>query len=312
MYGMNNNGSQMNYNSSLDPYGSHLFNNKNDQYTDESNSKKLTSEDLENIRLSDYGWTPDVIKNYFMFGIEIKDEHGNILDDNFYNSLFETAIANAEQALDIVILPRYEVEKHDFNEQEFNSYMHTHTRAKPIIQVENLSLQFNGRTIYDYPGEWWKVYNKPGHIEIFPTTLMQSGGSGYNMTTFTGYPALAGAMPGGYNRTFAPQMIKISYIAGVLPRKRAGITREYEIPSNLQTLVIKYALRELFQVGGRLIIGAGIASRTLSMDDVTETINTTQSSMYGGYSAEILQIDKDIEELLRNLRSYYGQNMIGL
>ena len=300
------------YNANFDPYGSHLVNNKNDQYTDESNSQKVTKEYIDNIKLADYGWTADAIKNYFMFGIEIKDENDNILDDNFYNHLFETAISNAEQALDIVILPRYEVERHDYNEQEFNSYMYTHTRAKPIIQVENLSLQFNGKTIYDYPGEWWKVYNRPGHIEIYPTALMQSGGNGYNMTAFAGYPALAGAMPSGYSRTFAPQMIKVGYIAGVLPRQRAGITREYEIPPNLQTLVIKYALRELFQVGGRLIIGAGIASRTLSMDDVSETINTTQSAMYGGYSAEILQIDKDIEELLGNLRSYYGQNMIGL
>ena len=71
-------------------------------------------------------------------------------------------------------------------------------------------------------------------------------------------------------------------------------------------------MRELFKVGGRLIIGAGIASRTLTIDGVSETINTTQSAMYGGYSAEILQIDQDIDKMLGRLRSYFGQNMISL
>ncbi|XWX33340.1 hypothetical protein KQUDLBSD_CDS0068 [Staphylococcus phage PG-2021_40] len=45
------------YNANFDPYGSHLVNNKNDQYTDESNSQKVTKEYIDNIKLADYGWT---------------------------------------------------------------------------------------------------------------------------------------------------------------------------------------------------------------------------------------------------------------
>ena len=71
-------------------------------------------------------------------------------------------------------------------------------------------------------------------------------------------------------------------------------------------------MKELFKVGGRLIIGAGIASRSLSMDDVTESVVTTQSAMYGGYSADILQIDADIKDLVSKLRSYFGTNMTAL
>ncbi|WNM50842.1 tail fiber protein [Staphylococcus phage Alsa_3] len=296
----------------LDPYGAYLENGYDSPYADESNPERITQQEIDNISLEDYGWTADAIKNYFMFGIDIKDENGNEMDETFYRYLFEQGIAEAEQALDIVILPRVETEIQDYNEQEFQSYMHVHTRRKPIIQVESLSLQMNGSKIYDYPGDWWKVYHLPGHLQIFPTTLMQAGNNGYNSNVFMGYPAQIGAMPGGFHRTFAPQMIRVKYIAGLLPRKQEGITREYEIPANLQTLVTSYAMRELFKVGGRLIIGAGIASRTLTIDGVSETINTTQSAMYGGYSAEILQIDQDIDKMLGRLRSYFGQNMISL
>lgn len=293
-------------------FTSHLTNFNKDPHRDPSNPKRVNVEDIDNITLEDYGWTADAIKNYFMFGIDIKDENGNILDEHFYSYLFESAIAEAEQELDIVILPRLETEIHDYNEQEFQSFMFTHVRKKPIIQVEHLGLQFNGKPIYDYPSDWWKVYSLPGHIEIFPTTLMQTGGDGYNTNAFLGYPNLNGATATGYNRTFAPQMIKVEYVAGLLPRKREGITREYEIPANLHKLVVQYAMKELFKVGGRLIIGAGIASRSLSMDDVTESVVTTQSAMYGGYSADILQIDADIKDLVNKLRSYFGTNMTAL
>lgn len=296
-----------------DPYADHIVNSQRGKKNPFKEDKpKLTKEQLDNLTLADYGWTPEAIKNNFMFGIDIKDENGNELDINFYNYLIESAISQAEQALDIAIIPRYIQEEHDFDEQEFNSYMFTKTHKRPIVQVEELKLNFAGQTIYDYPEEWWRVYNRPGQIQLFPTTMMMASGSGLNNSSFGAFPKYMGSTPQGYNRTFAPQMIDVGYIAGLLPKKRAGVTEDYEMPTDLQTLVIKYALRELFQVGGRLIIGAGIASKTLSIDGVSETIGTTQSSMYGGYSAEILQIDNDVEELLKNLRSYFGYNMVSL
>lgn len=296
-----------------DPYADHLTGgNKKSNNPFKEERPKITKEYMDSLTLEDYGWTPKAIKNSFIFGIDIKDDNGNELDENFYNYLIETGIDQAEQELDIAIIPRYLQEEHDYNEQEYNSYMFTKTHKRPIVQVEELKLNFAGQTIYDYPEDWWRVYNKQGQIQLFPTTLMKASGAGVNMSSFGAFPKHLGSTPQGYNRTFAPQMIELGYVAGMLPKKRAGVTMDYEMPHNLQTLVIKFALRELFQVGGRLIIGAGIASKSLSIDGVSETIETTQSSMYGGYSAEILQIDSDIKELLSNLRSYFGTNMVSL
>ena len=78
---------------------------------------------------------------------------------------------------------------------------------------------------------------------------------------------------------------------------------------DLEQLVIKYAIKEIFQQWGRLIIGAGIAGKSLSIDGVTESIQTTQSAMYGGASADIKQIDEDIDRLERDLASYFGMNL---
>ena len=61
-----------------------------------------------------------------------------------------------------------------------------------------------------------------------------------------------------------------------------------------------------------MIIGAGIANKSLDVDGISETIGTTQSAMYGGASAQIIQINDDIDELLKGLQSYFGTNMVAI
>lgn len=272
------------------------------------NPQHIDIAEIEKLTLADYGWTADAVKAY-MFGVELKDpETGEVMGDAFYDHIFETAIAKAEKELDIAILPRVIVdEHHDYYQSDFNSYMYTHAYKKPILQVESLKLELNGRPIYNYPSNWWKVYTLAGHVELYPTALMQTGmGMAYN-DIWGGYPQLAG-LPPASGGTFAPQMIHLDYVAGMLPRKRRGVSYDWELPPDLEQLVIKYALREIFQLWGRLIIGAGIASKSLTIDGVSETIVTTQSAMYSGAAADIILINEDIDKLLAGLKSHFGMN----
>ncbi len=273
------------------------------------NPKHIDLDKIDDIQPADYGWTPATLKQY-MFGVEVVNpETGEPLGDTFYEHIIDSAIAKAEKRLDIAIMPRLiRGEHHDYHQSDFNSYMYTHVFKRPIIQAEKLQLEVNGRGLYRYPSNWWKVYALAGHIQMYPTSLMQTGTQfGYEMT-FSGYPQLAGMPPSG-GQVDAPQMIHIDYVAGMLPRKNRGYNEDWECPADLEQLVIKYALKEIFQQWGRLIIGAGIASKSLTVDGISESIQTTQSAMYGGASAEIRQIDEDIQELEKSLVSYFGMNL---
>lgn len=274
------------------------------------NQQHVDPEKVNDYTLADYGLTADTVKAY-MYAVKVLDpETGKEMGEAFYNHVLEVAIGKAEKELDIAILPRFEEEHHDYHQSDFNSFMYTHTFKRPILQVEALSLEMNGRAMYRYPSNWWKVYNLAGHIELYPTALMQSGGTGgmgYDQV-FSGYPQLAGMPPAG-GANYAPQMIHVNYIAGLVPRERAGVSRDWEMPADLEQLIIKYALKEVFQVWGRLIVGAGIASKTLIIDGVSESIETTQSAMYTGSAADIILIDDDIAKLTANLKSFYGFNL---
>jgi len=53
---------------------------------------------------------------------------------------------------------------------------------------------------------------------------------------------------------------------------------------------------------GDLILGAGIANQSISIDGLSQSIGTTQSAMYGGASARVESYRQDIDKLISVLR----------
>jgi len=274
-----------------------------------NNPMQVDPDKVNNYTLADYGLTVDAVKlNHF--GIDITDPRtGEHLPDAFYKSKIEAAVAQAEKMLDIVILPRTIMEHHDFYRNDFQSFMHIKTYRKPILQATNVRLEYGGAMIFNYPAKWWRVYNLEGQLEMLPTYMLAGEQGSLNLAqAFSGYPVIAG-LPYTVGDQFAPQMFHVEYIAGMLPPAREGVTQPYEMHPDLWNMIIKMALRECFEQWGRLIIGAGISNMTLSFDGVSQSIDSTQTAMYGGASADIVQLDRDIQDLYTGLKSYYGNNL---
>jgi hypothetical protein len=285
-----------------------MVNNFGNPY-EHNNPQGIDLSKVESYTLADYGLTVDAVKaNHF--GVQITDPRtGEHLPDPFYKSKLEAAVAQAEKMLDIVILPRLLTEHHDFYSNDFNSFMFIHTHHKPILQVEAVRLEYGANSLYSYPPKWWKVYNLAGHLEMLPNTMLTGGSNGLSLAqAYSSYPMVAG-LPQSVGKNFAPQLFHIEYVAGMLPPTRSGVTKPNEMHPDLWNLIIKLALKEVFQQWGRLIIGAGIANMSFSIDGVSQSIDTTQSAMYGGASADIMQLSSDIETLYQGLKSYYGKNL---
>ena len=306
-----------------------------------NNPKLVDLETIESITPADYGLTPEAIKAS-MFGVKVVDPNtGNEMGDSFYTYAIETAISKVETELDIVILPRVVTEHKDYNYAEYSSYMFLHAKSKPILQVETLGLEANGSYKRNYPSEWWKVYNRPGHIQVASAPLYGaiSGNMGGGIATFSG-GAYFGGFDGGYggrlhgglsslpngsslggykpnpvsggNQNSYPQLIHVSYIAGMLPQRRAGVTEEWEMPTLLNELIVKMASKQIFQQWGRLVVPMGISSKTLTIDGISESVSYTSSATNGAIKSEIGQLDEDIADGLNKLRGYYGNGFISV
>lgn len=274
-----------------------------------NNEKLINLEDVNKYTLEDYGFTVDSIKSNH-FGVNITDPRtGEHLPDSFYQSKLESAVSTIEKELDIVILPRLLTEHHDFYRNDFESHMYLHTHRRPVLQVERVRLEYGRQTVFNYPTRWWRVSKLAGHIQMLPTLMLSGDQSSLNLAqVYSGYPMIAG-IPQTVSGQSGPQMFHLEYVAGMLPPERSGVTMEHELHPDLWELVIKTALIEVFQQWGRLIIGPGIAGMSMNVDGVSQSIDTTQSAMYGGASAEIVQLNQDIQTLTTRLKSYYGTNL---
>lgn len=147
---------------------------------------------------------------------------------------------------------------------------------------------YGTKPAWEVPQDWLKIDKNSGKIQMFP-----SSGSVTNMII-----GASGAIYGLYNSwDYAPQMWEVDYVAGM---DATGV------PAHLKELIYKKATIGILQVWGDLILGAGIASSSISIDGLSQSIGTTQSAMYGGASARCEEYRKDIEALIPVLRQKYG------
>lgn len=290
------------------------FDYNNGSTYDINNPKRIDLAKIDDVTPADIGLTPYMIKKY-MFGLKIVDpDTKQELDDSVYEHLIDTKIPYAEQQLGIAILPRIIAnERHDYYANDFMHYNYIQTYERPILQVNSVEMMYNNQRLEKFPTSWLKVYTRTGEIEINPAVIVGdsnvlNGGEAYMNGTQAISSAPLWGLPGIASTDVVPQALQYTYVAGMLPPTRRGITRDWEVPLDLVQLIAKYVLRELLEIWGDLIIGAGIAGESLSIDGISESTTTTQSAMYTGGAARIKLIDDTIASLEQGLRNRYGYN----
>lgn len=290
------------------------FDYNNGSTYDINNPKRIDLAKVDDVTPADIGLTPYMIKKY-MFGLKIVDpDTKQELDDSVYEHLIDTKIPYAEQQLGIAILPRIIAnERHDYYANDFMHYNYIQTYERPILQVNSVEMMYNNQRLEKFPTSWLKVYTRTGEIEVNPAVIVGdsnvlNGGEAYMNGTQAISSAPLWGLPGIASTDVVPQALQYTYVAGMLPPTRRGITRDWEVPLDLVQLIAKYVLRELLEIWGDLIIGAGIAGESLSVDGISESTTTTQSAMYTGGAARIKLIDDTIASLEQGLRNRYGYN----
>lgn len=236
------------------------------------------------------GITTDELIDACFIGIDLVTYDGTPFSRTHLVRAINAAIDTAEQTFDVAIRPIYvEDEFHDWDSPDggFITKQYIPTFKRPVKEVTDLKYMYGNREHMRVPKEWILLDKRNGDVSLFPL-----GGSVQMINP-------AGTMPFFmYNTRFRPMAISISYYAGM---------EKEDIPTNLLNYIFKLAAIDVFEVWGDQIIGAGIASSSLSIDGLSQSIGTTQSAMYGGASARILEYRKDLEELTPVLRKHFAK-----
>lgn len=252
-------------------------------------------------RLVGMGVGIQYLKTNYLFGLDLSDDDGNPFPDEMFISAIRYATSFLEKKLDLLLTPQEVVETHDYHVEDYRQFGHFQLDKRPINKVEKVQAVYphsadgtpDGQTIIDFPSNMISVpIPESGQVNLIPFTgslthFMIGKGGAYLPLIRSGYAP------------FYPSLFKITYNAGFA-----------QIPDDLKHCICLYAALNILDIAGDLIVGAGIASKSISIGGLSQNINTTSSATNAGYGARILSYQKQVKVLLPTLeRFYHGLRM---
>lgn len=252
----------------------------------------------------------------YLYGLNLTDDFGNPYPDELYEAAIATGIATIKTQLDLELEPiefyagdvgaadfatrvnlhqtmkdpqgRYGAEKFDYSPNDAFGLMKL--RRRPLLSGPT-------RILVVYPGaadpvmvipESWIHVVEPlsATVHIIPAAnsapVMMGGGW---------HPRFSGG--------FMPGLLRVDY--------RAGFD---ELPPDILHAIYLVASFNVLNPAGDLIVGAGIASSSISFAGLSQSVNTTSSATNAGYGSRIIQYQKELKELIPAIRAkYHGPSL---
>lgn len=209
------------------------------------------------------------LKDDYLFGIDLSDPSGNPLPDSLFIHYINSAIDYLQNLLDIRIAEGdVESEKHDYFRSDYANWGFIQLSFKPVKKVKGLRLMYGDRPALTVPEDWIQLSKLTGQVTLFPVAGSASSLIiGQNGGLFLGFQG---------TWDYAPQLWEVDYEVGI-------DEKDGSMPiALLKEAIYKRASCGVLNVWGDLIIGAGIASSSVSIDGASQSIGTTQSAMFGG------------------------------
>lgn len=244
------------------------------------------------------------MKATWLFGVKIRDkETGDDMSEDSYQNALDTAISLLEHYLDISVAPvRNFKEYKDYNRNEYYDWGYMQLNNYPLECINSIRLVYfrddngevdNTQTI-TIPPNWIRVDAMDGIVRLVPNgrfpANLQMGNGGF-------YPELFSTMK-------VPHAWEVDYNYGFC----SG-----QVPVLLNQAISMIASIIMLITAGHLILGAGIAGTSISLDGLSQSIQTTQSAENSGFSSTIKDISEklygktkdDPFAILKILRDYY-------
>lgn len=248
--------------------------------------------------------TVEQLKATWLFGVKIRDkETGKDFSEDAYQNAIDTAIGMLETFLDMSISPvKNHKEYKDYHVNDYSEFGYFHLDNFPVESVSNIRMVYfrddNGEVdenqAMEIPKSWWRVNAHDGIIRLVPNGKMPG-----NLAYSNG-----GWFPEIFRLPMIPHAWEITYDYGFCTGR---------VPVLMNQAISMLAAIICLITAGHLILGAGIAGQSISLDGLSQSIQTTQSAENSGFSSTIKDIDEklfgttkdDPFAILKILKNYY-------
>ena len=238
--------------------------------------------------------SPEEVLAFYLYGVDILSKDGSKFDEETTLMYIKAAQDEVEKFFDIRLFWQLITETRDYFRDDYLNNFPIIRTSLPVRNAHTLIGLINGNQQIRYPEEWL-------------SNRTSSDGTVYRQFSI---------VPNGSAATADADII----LAGVYTRR--GImgfnvvsnywTCQYEtgykyneMPNDLFNIIGMMAAIRLLDTAGDLILGAGIASQSLSIDGLNQSISSTSSPTNSGYGARILSYQKSIKESVNRLHTFY-------
>lgn len=230
----------------------------------------------------------------YFYGINTRSQDGTLLSLEVYETYIKAAQQEIERYLDIIFKPTLITEKIHYHRDDYISGFPIMRVSKPVYKPLALVGFINEVEQIVYPKSWLNSrmtsdFYFERQIFVVPVTKGVTEGSG--QVILSGITAQTGL------HTFRniPNYWTVQYLTGF---KR--------IPYELMNVVGKLASIGVFNVLGDIVLGqAAVASYSLSIDGLSQSIGTTNSAENSAYSARIKMYVDEVKKTLDRVKSSY-------
>lgn len=239
----------------------------------------------------------------WLFGVKVRDrETGAAYSEDAYQNAIDTAVSMLEHYLDISIAPvRNFLEYKDYRINDYAEWGYLQLDNFPVECINEIRLVYfrdeNAEPLVAQviPNAWLRLNNHDGIIRMIPNTK---------------FP---GNLQIDVNGGFFPELLRSSMIPHAWEVNYNYGFCDGMVPVLLNQAISMIAATIVLITAGHLILGAGIAGTSISLDGLSQSIQTTQSAENSGFSATIKDIgDKlfgktkdDPFAIMTILKNYY-------
>lgn len=261
--------------------------------------------------------TPDDFRYTYLWGTDFKATNGSVFTDQQVQWFIDAATREMERQLNITIVKKrikcedviekehlvrgvdYDDEEtpYDFSYRKIERYGMIQTKQRPLLNVTRCKM-LNKSDIDAVPREVdllpsTVLDKKNGVIKFFKRPWKPSDTWNGITTAISRYGA----------ETWNSHLFySINY--------EAGFETSDDVPEDLRQAVgLRTAISLLNVIGDGLM--SGFSSSSLSMDGVSESFSSTQSSTSAYFGARIMQYKKDLEEYISGNKYKFGFFRVG-
>ena len=227
--------------------------------------------------------TPEQLKNVYLTGLNITDPTtGEPLPDETYQTFINNAVAMLETELDLSITEvNGYVENRDYRINDYADFGYMQLNNYPIIEIEKMELTYlvdandDPIVVFQIPDPWLRIQRHDGLLRLLPNNRvpgnLQVGATG-----------------------FFPEILRVQNVPHVWRVTYSYGFKDGCIPTMINAVIAKLAAIQALIVGGNLIIGAGIAASSITVDGMSQMIQTTQSAENSAFSATIREYSQQV------------------